>query len=217
MAPNLTKIKLTPHFNKHPKLKKLFLICKKKFQSANLHLHNLDHTLRVTYRSLVIAKSYKKVNYLILISSCLLHDIGISLKGIKDHQQTGVKFASQQLPRLGYSHKEISAINHCIKEHGDHPQSLEGKILFDADTLEKSSSLAAFLGPYLQLETQTPLKQFIPKVLPVLTKLPTRGFYTQKAREIDNGGLQRCLDIWKLFVQDLKSRPDFTITEKDLL
>jgi len=38
--------------------------------------HDKEHVYRVLYNALEIAKSEKDVNYDILITSCLLHDIG---------------------------------------------------------------------------------------------------------------------------------------------
>lgn len=42
------------------------------------------------------------------------------------------------------------------------------------------------------------------------------GFYTKKAREINNGGIQARIDFIKEYREGLKEREDFTVSEEDL-
>jgi hypothetical protein len=44
-----------------------------------------------------------------------------------------------------------------------------------------------------------------------------RGFYTAKAREIDNGSIEKCLDLLLEVQEEIeRTRPDFGASEKDL-
>lgn len=59
--------------------KKLYLqICDYMFQHMLDIGHDVFHSYRVLYHSLVISKSYETVNIDVLIASCLLHDVGRS-------------------------------------------------------------------------------------------------------------------------------------------
>lgn len=107
--------------------------------------HNLDHVMRVYKLSLKIAQSEKNVDFDILITSALLHDIARTkesedLTGTIDHALLGSQMAEDILKTLDYSPEEIEKIKHCILTHryrtGNEPQSIEAKILFDADKLD---------------------------------------------------------------------------------
>lgn len=107
--------------------------------------HNLDHVIRVYKNALLIAKNEQGVDLDILIPAALLHDIARveeskDLSGQIDHALLGAEKAAQFLETMGYDKEKIKAICHCIETHryrtGRVPQSIEAKILFDADKLD---------------------------------------------------------------------------------
>ena len=106
--------------------------------------HDPEHIFRVLYQSLNIAsKRNEKINYNVLITSCLLHDIGRD-KQFKDqnicHAEIGGIMAKEYLLKNGWSEKEADHVNKCISSHrfrGDNiPETIEAKILFDSDKLD---------------------------------------------------------------------------------
>lgn len=74
-----------------------------------------------------------------------LHDIGSITNGRENHHITGAEIAEQKLRELGYSQDKIEKIKHCILSHrsssSTKPESLEAKIVSDADALSCFDSL----------------------------------------------------------------------------
>ena len=107
--------------------------------------HNLDHVLRVYQLSLTLARHESNVDFEILEASVLLHDLARVQEdedktGMIDHAILGAELAEEILGKLGYAPDEIAKIKHCIQTHrfrsGREPQTIEAKILFDADKLD---------------------------------------------------------------------------------
>lgn len=105
--------------------------------------HDAEHVYRVLNNALVIAKGMKAVDHDVLIAACLLHDIARP-EQIADprlcHAAVGSEKAYSFLTSKGFSDAFACRVRDCIRTHrfrrNDPPQSLEGKILFDADKLD---------------------------------------------------------------------------------
>ena len=110
--------------------------------------HDPMHIYRVLYQALQIAKGYPEVNQDILIASCLLHDIG-RMKQFQNpqlcHAEEGGKMAYEFMRSLGWNEKDCKHIQECITTHrfrtDRQPESIEAKILFDADKLDVTGAL----------------------------------------------------------------------------
>jgi uncharacterized protein len=81
----------------------------------------------------------------ILLVSALLHDIARikedrDLTGRTNHAAIGAETAGDVLRKLEYPEDKIDRVRHCIETHrfrsGKKPESIEAKILFDADKLD---------------------------------------------------------------------------------
>ncbi|WP_238919168.1 HD domain-containing protein [Clostridium sp. YIM B02555] len=114
-------------------------------QKLTCSAHNLDHVFRVYNLCLLLAKYEKDVDLEILIPSALLHDIARveesqDKTGKIDHAVLGSIMAEEILKKLEYEEEKIEKIKHCIVAHrfrtGNEPNSIEAKILFDADKLD---------------------------------------------------------------------------------
>ena len=109
--------------------------------------HDCEHVYRVLYNAMEIAKG-EDVDYDILIAACLLHDIG-RIDQIRDpnlcHAQVGSEKACQFLLELGMGEEFAARVRHCIATHRFRknlpPQSMEAKILFDADKLDVTGAI----------------------------------------------------------------------------
>jgi uncharacterized protein len=105
--------------------------------------HDAEHVYRVLNNALVIARNMENVNYDVLIAACLLHDIARP-EQICDpslcHAAVGCEKAFCFLREHGFSEEFAKCVRDCIRTHrfrkNDQPNSLEGKILFDADKLD---------------------------------------------------------------------------------
>ena len=103
--------------------------------------HGLDHILRVTHLCEEIGLA-EGADMRVLIPAALFHDIARPLEdetGIP-HEEEGARIAEEYLRKNGYDEKLIPAILHAILTHrystGAEPETLEAKILSDADKLD---------------------------------------------------------------------------------
>ena len=109
--------------------------------------HDCEHVYRVLYNALEIAKA-ETVDYDILTAACLLHDIG-RVDQIRDpslcHAQVGSEKAYRFLLDIGMDETFAAAVRHCIATHRFRknlpPQTIEAKILFDADKLDVTGAI----------------------------------------------------------------------------
>ena len=105
--------------------------------------HDREHVYRVLNNALVIAQNENAVDYDVLICACLLHDIG-RIDQIRNpelcHAQVGSEKAYAFLTEIGCTEMFSRHVSDCIRTHrfrkDDTPESLEAKILFDADKLD---------------------------------------------------------------------------------
>lgn len=103
--------------------------------------HGLDHTLRVADLCREIGRA-EGADMRVLIPAALLHDIARPLeeeKGIP-HEEEGARIAEEYLGSIGYGEARIRAVAHAIRAHrystGISPETLEAKVLSDADKLD---------------------------------------------------------------------------------
>jgi uncharacterized protein len=106
-------------------------------------VHGLDHALRV-YRTVEVIGAALGADLEILRAAALLHDASGAKPGEgsarSSHEQDSADFARQILLEEGWEEGRIAAVQHCIRTHRyrnqEEPQTLEAKILFDADKLD---------------------------------------------------------------------------------
>ena len=110
--------------------------------------HDKEHIYRVLYHALEIAKTEDKADLDILTAACLLHDIGRKEQFENPalcHAIIGSEKAYQFLLANGFERSYAEQVKQCIKTHryrkNNRPQSLEAKILFDADKLDVTGAI----------------------------------------------------------------------------
>lgn len=105
--------------------------------------HDWDHTLRVHNLCMHIS-NIEKADREILEIAAYLHDIGRKHQDTSNgklcHAEHGAELAKNILKTLQYDESKIDRVVHCIRTHrfrNEHvPESMEAKILFDADKLD---------------------------------------------------------------------------------
>lgn len=110
--------------------------------------HDQFHIYRVLYAALDIAEGEEAVDRELLITACLLHDIGRGKQEADprvDHAAAGGEMAYGYLTGRGWEPERAARVRDCIASHryrkGREPRSLEGKILFDADKLDVAGAV----------------------------------------------------------------------------
>ena len=129
-------------------IKEIEEVAKKYFKGAS-GCHDWSHVERVKNLALTIGKK-EKADLKILEIAALLHDIGRKKEmELKNKICNGKKYchafegaieAEKILQDFNLSKDEIDNIVHCVKTHrfrnNDKPESIEAKVLFDADKLD---------------------------------------------------------------------------------
>jgi uncharacterized protein len=131
----------------------------REWYDENDPVHGLDHVLRV----LALAESMGEelgADLEVLRAAALLHDASGAHPGEgadrRSHEQQSAIFAGEILEKEGWDQIRIDAVQHCIRAHrfrgNEPPESLEAKILFDADKLDVMGAFgtARTLGYALQ-------------------------------------------------------------------
>lgn len=106
-------------------------------------VHGFDHVLRVLRMAEQIGAQLG-ADLEVLHAAALLHDAAsahpIDPGGREKHEQHSANFAQQVLGDEGWEQKRINAVLHCIRSHryrgSEQPETLEARILFDADKLD---------------------------------------------------------------------------------
>ena len=110
--------------------------------------HDTQHVYRVLHYAMDIAAHEQGIDLAVLRAACLLHDIGRAEQYANpkiDHAACGAEKACVWLEANGYSADFARAVSECILAHrfrsDSLPQSLEAKILFDADKLDACGAM----------------------------------------------------------------------------
>jgi uncharacterized protein len=122
---------------------------RKLYESSN-QVHDFDHVLRVYHLAEHIAEK-EGADLEIVRAAALLHDVDDSSSGSEDerleHHEASAAYAGKILTEEGWSEEKIKAVQECIRTHrfraGLQPQTLEAKVLYDADKLDAIGAIGA--------------------------------------------------------------------------
>ncbi len=144
----------------------------KSWYAQNDPVHGFDHIQRV-YRMAERLARAEGADLEIVRAAALLHDAEGPLTGDSriDHQLASAEFAREILAAEGWSDERIEAVQHCIRAHRfrddrEQPETIEAKVLFDADKLDAIGAIGAVRAiAYAVLDTQNlfvrPSEQFV--------------------------------------------------------
>ena len=213
---------LDEHIQQDPRILKVYLEARRRYAEVVLFHHNFTHVMRDLHRALIIAADQESVNYGILIPGVLLHDIGFCTPDFKKlgHDVAGARLAVEILKGLEYSEDECIAVGHCIHAHkgkAEQPRTLEARILYDADVLEKAGMVFLIWGGKIISEFNESIHDFLKREIEDRGAEIARGLYTRKARELDGGRLEKVQSMFFQIRKEItEERPDYEVTEDDL-
>jgi uncharacterized protein len=103
-------------------------------------VHGFSHVLRVYKLAEFIAQE-EGADLNIVRAAVLLHDIEGDIDVRKNHHLAAADFAEKVLLKENWEREDIDAVTHCIRAHRyrnneEEPQTLEAKVLFDADKID---------------------------------------------------------------------------------
>ncbi len=114
--------------------------------SSHPGCHDWDHTERVLHNARCLA-TLEGADMQVVEVAAVLHDVGrlteLQDQGRTCHAELGGRLVGQILPEAGFDDLQfIDQVQHCVATHryrrrtGQVPQSLEAKVVFDADKLD---------------------------------------------------------------------------------
>lgn len=131
--------------------------------------HDPEHIYRVLYYALDIAKTHPEADLDLLTAACLLHDIGRKEQYENPkvcHAIAGGEKAFSFLIDNGFDPQWAGRVRDCIQTHryrqNRPPESLEAKILFDADKLDVCGATGIARTLLYQGKTDCPLYTRLP-------------------------------------------------------
>lgn len=128
-------------------------------------VHGFDHIERV-YRMAEKLALIEGADLEIVRAAALLHDAQGSDPNSGErhnHHEASAHFAEQILQAEGWSEERIQAVQHCIRAHRfrgakeDEPQTIEAKVLFDADKLDVIGAVGVMRTFGYSFQTRTPI------------------------------------------------------------
>lgn len=133
----------------------------KEWYPENDPVHGFEHVLRVLHTAERLAR-LEGADLEIVRAAVLLHDAvkpgmvnrdPVSGRGQEEgkrenHHLTSAEFAGELLRKEGWTEERAAAVQHCIRAHrfrddSEQPETLEAKILFDADKLDAIGAIGA--------------------------------------------------------------------------
>lgn len=132
--------------------------------------HDWNHVERVHQMARKLAQE-EGADIEVVNLAALLHDIGRAKEDsgeIEHHEVWGARKAEEILENLGYREEMIEKVTHCIRSHRysrePEPETLEAKILSDADNLDALGATGIARAFCYAGESQEPIVD--PKVPP---------------------------------------------------
>ncbi len=137
-------------------------------------VHGFDHILRV-YQMAEKLAAIEGADLEIVRAAVLLHDVDTSLiqassgdqnRNANGHRE-GHHFASAEFARMilrdeGWPEERIVAVQHCIRAHRfrderEQPQTLEAKVVFDADKLDAIGAIGVARAIAYSIQNNQPI------------------------------------------------------------
>lgn len=156
-------------------------------------VHDKEHIFRVLFNALDIAQTEENVDLDVLVTACLLHDIGRPAQlrdSCIDHAEYGSKMAYQWLTDNDFDEEFSCKVSKCILCHryrGENiSKSTEAKILYDADKIDA----AGLIGIARTLEYKgvinEPIYSVENKAVQDGTKDNQESFFTEYVHKLKN-------------------------------
>lgn len=188
--------------------------------------HDREHIYRVLHIALQIAKGERNVDMDVLITACLLHDIGRQAQAANPelcHAVVGAERAYRFLQKNHFDEGFSNRVRSCIRAHrfrkNNPPACIEAKILFDADKLDATGAMGIARTLLYQGEAVRPLYTRTPEgaiddgtgsagdsfFREYKFKLETiyNRFYTEKGREMAAARRQAAVDFYERLLEEV--------------
>lgn len=199
--PGELKAKLTKYLSEDSKYKAIFEYTKKRFdEAAHLPAHNWSHAYRDTLNAIVVGEA-EGADMTIVLPAITMHDIGFLYGATgKTHGAVGADKLTEYLQEGGieYPKETIKKMADCIRTHkgsmhNEKPESLEAKVVADADLLEKFGPFGVYQNIRTFTEFNWPLEQNLERA----TEIFNLTLETETGKRLAEPGRQFVADFYK--------------------
>jgi HD superfamily phosphodiesterase len=171
--------------------------------------HRWQHTLRVSQHGCMIAGS-ERANVELVIAACLLHDVAhFDQDNWKEHGRLGARIIWPLLADLGYSPEETENVCYSVAVHVDgradfpHPETLEAKIVSDADNIDRFGAYRIIQWCTADVENYESLIAMLRQRLQTLEDYRSRKVMeTETGHHLFNRQLDRQIAFFKALIEE---------------
>jgi uncharacterized protein len=186
--------KLQSYLDSDERLRAVFAYTKQRFHAAShLGAHNWEHAYRDVLNAIVIGEA-EKADMSIVLPAAAMHDIGFLYGATgKTHGGIGAENLADFLreAHIDYPADMIEKMAACIRTHkgsmhSEKPESLEAKVVADADLLEKFGPFGIYSGLRTYSEFNYPLQTALDReqqVLDLTLETPTGHKIVESGRQ----------------------------------
>lgn len=192
--------KLKAYLEADPTYKAIYEYTKQRFEAATqLSAHNWAHTYRDILNAIVIGEA-EGANMQVVLPAMTMHDIGF-LYGAdgKTHGAVGADNLASYLQDGGISYPDevVEQIASCIRTHkgsmhDEKPESLEAKVVADADLLDKFGPF----GVYQKIRVYTEFNYQLDKMLTEAAKVSSLSLETATGQQLAEPGREFVLTFF---------------------
>ena len=193
--------KFSEYTTKDARLARVAESTREAFNKSGLTAHNWEHSYRDALNAIVIGEA-EGADMNIVLPAALMHDIGFLYGGTgKTHGAVGADKLPEFLAQydIKYPEKDLLHIAACIRTHkgsmqNESPETLEAKVVCDADFLEKFG----IFGVYSGIRTHTEFNNDIECIIDRKTKGMEKLYLeTKTGKEIAEQGRQFVVDFFQ--------------------
>ncbi|MFC1798390.1 HD domain-containing protein [Thermodesulfobacteriota bacterium] len=183
--------RLEPYL-KEKRLLKLYESTRTRFEESGLVAHNWDHTYRDVINAIWIGEA-EGADMEIVLPSMILHDIGfLHNPDFKIHHRVGAEHCGEWL--TDWEPGQVEKITRCILTHkgstlgfDQKPNTIEEKVVCDADSLEKTGHMGILQGARVFVEFAAngmDKYKLLSDMAEYFSMIPPMTFFTETGKRI---------------------------------
>lgn len=197
----MLQAKLRQYLSADEKYAAVYRYTKQRFDAAtNLVAHNWEHAYRDTLNAIVVGEA-EGADMHIVLPAITMHDIGFLYGATgKTHGAVGADELPEYLQAAGidYPEAELAKIAACIRTHkgsmhNEKPETLEAKVVADADMQEKFGPF----GVYQNIRSSTEFGWPIEVILEREKQVLSLTLETQTGQHLAEPGRKFVADFYK--------------------
>lgn len=174
-------------------------------------VYRWEHTLRVAQYGAQLARA-EQADLETAVAACLLHDVAHfePMADHKNHGRIGALIGRKVLEELDYPPEKVEEICYAIAAHVDgragyeHPETLEGKIVSDADNIDRFGVFRILMYCVPEMGNSAALREKLRKrILRLEEYLRSNPLETESGRALLEKQISRQVRFFKDLIAEL--------------